>query len=153
MPLFFLLQVRCDRPQHAVLCWSHCNPPQFRQLWRIDSTPSASSQFRRYGREHLRRFEKLRQQMNQACMMRMPKADALQANLCTLCIPTEFIFRHFMPIDAVVRQFDKEQGLGRIRPLSRRPANNRTASNSLTATSVLAFFLNPKHIILRSKAI
>ena len=86
-------------------------------------------------------------------MMRMPKADALQANLCTLCIPTEFIFRHFMPIDAVVRQFDKEQGLGRIRPLSRRPANNRTASNSLTATSVLAFFLNPKHIILRSKAI
>ena len=47
--LFSFAQACNERQQRAVLYWSHCNPPKFRQLWQIDSTPSAFSQFRDYG--------------------------------------------------------------------------------------------------------
>ena len=69
--LFSFAQACNERQQRAVLHWSHCNPPKFRQLWQIDSTPSAFSQFRCYGWGRVHRSEKLRQQMNQAYLMQI----------------------------------------------------------------------------------
>ncbi len=71
----------------------------------------------------------------------------------TFYISSELIFRHFKRIDAVACQFDKKQELGKIRQLSRCPADDRPISNSLTAISVLASLLNSAWVMPNADSI